>query len=460
MTNIEKRHIIDRNRLSNENYFASLMREAYTSGLLSGADMENIQLQCLQFLAHKSERYNRGESSSIRVEVAESIMKSNIYTIGLYLKSLPDADCAASKLKTAAIPEMYQKGRKIISDKFQAARHTYKLAQNNKLITINYTYNATLSDNGIGTFFKEYNPDYEAHEFPASIDYQLCHPVTYLAGVEFIQKYLENLFLENEFCSNFAAEDIHHLLCCYDKGYQDLLINIFEQVLTAALGCLLVRRSVLKLAVSSEEMRLLHNVLAKCDHQSLSFTIWQGAGKVLEELHITSPLLRRYIEQSLPKITASIAHAVSTDNLDKLLATLDKPDLKPKIVFSSGVKMNDRDYRKLIAELLLCRYSSDKLDLIKESVKSFDDLEDVLFDAELSKEEINLVFSFLEDVEMAALIRRHPFKPDMEAVDLSEAEQALRSYLQSYIVQLPPDRQEQVFDIVDRLIDENQAILW
>lgn len=453
--NIEKRHIIDRNKLSKENYFTSLMREAYSFGLLSDSDIENIQLQCLQFLAYKSERYNGGESSSIRVEVAESIMKSNIYTIGLYLKSLPAADCAAVELKTATIPEMYQKGREIISDKLQAAKNIYKLAQKNKLSTINYTYNATLSDNGIGIFFRAYAPDYEAHESPASIDYQLCNPVTDLAGVEFIQKYLENLSLENEFCGNFTAEDIHYLLCCYDEGYQDLLINIFEQVLTAALGCLLARRNVVKLAISREEMQLLHNALLKYDDQSLALTVYRGTGKVIEELHITSPSLRRYIEQSLPKITTNIAHAVRTNNLDKLFAVADKPDLKPKINFSSGVKMNDADYRKLIEELLLCRYSSDRLALIKERVKSFDDLEDVLFDAELSEEEINSVFSILGDVEIAALIRRHPFKPDIEAVYLSEAEQVLRSYLKSYTVQLPPDRQEQVFEIIDRLIDEN-----
>jgi hypothetical protein len=459
MANIEKRHIIDRNKLSSENYFTSLLREAHAAGLLSGSDIENIQLQCLQFLAHKCQRHNGGESSSIRVEAAESIMKSNIFTIGLYLKSLPDADRAAGELRAEAIPVLYQKGRKIIGDRLQAAKHLYKLAQKNKLSTINHTYNATLSDNGLGTFFKKYDPDYEAHQFPASIDYQLCRPVIDLAGVEFIEQYIENLFWENEFCSNFAAEDIHYLLCCHDEEYQDLLINIFEQVLTAALGCLLAGRSVLRLAVSREELQLLHNALSSHDQRSLALTVHRGGGKVLEELNIASPSLRSYIEQSLPKITANIAHAIRTNNLDKLLAISDRPESKPKIKFSSGVKMDDADYRKLIAELLLCRYSSDKLALIRERVKAFDDLEDLLFDAGLNEEEINSVFSILEDVELAALAGRHPFKADIEAVYLSEAEQALRSYLKSYMDQLPPGRQEQVFQLMARLIDENRVFL-
>ena len=88
MANIEKKHIIDSNKLSGEQYFTSILQETYSNGLLCDSDMEKIQLQCIQLLAYKCERYSGGESSSIRVEAAESIMKSNLYTIGLYLKSL------------------------------------------------------------------------------------------------------------------------------------------------------------------------------------------------------------------------------------------------------------------------------------------------------------------------------------------------------------------------------------
>lgn len=451
MTNIEKQHIINENNLSAESYFTSLLQEAFACGILSESNIEKIQMQCLEFLSFKSERYNGGESSSIRVEVAENIMKSNLYTIGLYLKSLPDADRAVSALETVAIPEMYQKGREIIDDKLQAAKHSYKLAQDNKLYTINYTYNATLDGSGIGIFFKKYNPDYEAHEFPASIDYQLCNPVTDLVGVEFIEKYLENLFLENEFCNNFAAEDIHHLLCGYDDRYQDLLINIFEHVLTAALGCLLARRNVVKLDISTDETQLLYNELSTYNDHSLALVVYKASEQVFAELNITIPSLRRYIEKSLPQITSNIARAIKTNNLHKVFVSPFNPNLKPRIKFSSGVKMADEDYRNLIDELLLCRYSPDKLGLIKERVKSFDDLEDIMFDAHLSGEEINLVFGVLEDVEIAALVSRHPFISDIQAVDLSEAEQLLRLYLKNYIDRLPSDRQEQVFEIMARL---------
>lgn len=454
MANIEKRHSIDENNLCGISYFTSLLQEAYTCGLLSDSAMENIQLQCIHFLAYKSERYNSGVSSSIRVETAEGIMKSNLYTIGLYLKSLPDADCAVNELKRAKIRDMYQQGRALINSKLQAAKHIYRLVQKNRVSTVNYTYNATISDQGIGSFFTAYNPDYEAHESPAFIDYQLCHPVANLAGVEFIQKYLENLYLENAFCGNFAAEDIHHLLCGYDEGYKDLLINVFEQVLTAALGCLLANRSVRKLDISEHEMQWLHRHLAKDGGHSLPLTIHKAAGRLLEEMHVTNPSLRSYIEKSLPGIITNIAHGVDTNTLGKVFVSPVNPDLNPQIRFFSGIKMDDEDYRKLIDELLVCRYASDKFALIKEKVKSFGDFEDVLFDAELSEEEITSAFDILGDVEIAALMRRHPFRSKIEAVDLSEPEQALRRCLKSYMDQLPIDRQGKILEIGNSLIDE------
>ncbi|MDF2613368.1 MAG: hypothetical protein K0S71_1154 [Clostridia bacterium] len=454
MANIEKSHIIDKNKLSGEFYFASILQEAYACGVLDKSDIENIQVQCIEFLAYKVERYNSGESSSIRVEAAENIMKSNLYTIGVYLKSLPDVGCAVDELKIAKVPEMYEKGRKLIDIKFRTTEHIYKLAQKNRVATLNYTYNATLSGDGIGLFFKSYNPDYEAHECGGSIDYQLCNPVIDLAGVEFIQKYLESLFLENEFCKNFEAIDIHHLLCGYDEGYKDLLINVFEQVLVGTLGCSLMKRNVMKLDILEDEAWYLQSELSKDEDYLIALKISKAAEEVIEELSITNLALSGYIEESLPKITSNIVHAVRTNTLMKVFVTKVNPDLRPRIEFSTGVKMDDEEYRKLIDELTTCRYSSDKLALIKEKVRSFADIEDVLFDAFLSKREVFVLLNSFQDIEIALLIKRHPFSTDIEAVDLSETEQTLRLYLKEYIRRLAEDRKERIFELVRQLIDE------
>ncbi|MGB5824607.1 MAG: DUF6179 domain-containing protein, partial [Proteocatella sp.] len=94
MNNIEKISIISRNKLSEEFYFNSLLEEAYNLNLLSEADIEKIQLECLELLAYKTDRYIGSDNSSVQVDIAKNIMESNMYTIGLYLKSLPSPDDA------------------------------------------------------------------------------------------------------------------------------------------------------------------------------------------------------------------------------------------------------------------------------------------------------------------------------------------------------------------------------
>lgn len=454
MENIEKRYTIDSGILNGALYFNSILQEAYICGLLNNSDIENIQLQFISLLSYKCGRYNFGESSSIRVETAESIMKSNLYTIGLYLKSLPNPDYAVQEVKTIKISELYERGRELVNTKFQTAKYIYNLVQKNKTTTLNQSYNSTLSENGIGIFFKLYNLEYEVHESPASIDYQLCNPVTDLEGVEFILKYLETLYLENEFCMNFTKENIHHLLCGYEEGYKHLLINIFEQVLTAVLGCSLAKRNIRELNILRENIQYLHNELSELDDNTLTNKIHKVTKDIFEELNISSPPLQKYIEKSLPKIIITIASALKTNTLNKVFISQVNLDLEPKIHFTSSRKMDDKEYRILIEELLSCRYSSDKLSIIKEKIKSFDDIEDILLDAQFGEEEFALIFDTLGNIELAALIKRHPFKSAIQAVDLSEKEQVLRLCLKNYIRKIPIDRQEQIFEIVYGLDDD------
>ncbi|HAZ06275.1 MAG TPA: hypothetical protein DCY58_08620, partial [Acetobacterium sp.] len=78
---IKKQSMIDGDKLSGEFYFQSLLQEAYVKGVLSSKESERIQLECLKLLADSTERFTRGQSSSIRVEIAQGIMASNLFTI-------------------------------------------------------------------------------------------------------------------------------------------------------------------------------------------------------------------------------------------------------------------------------------------------------------------------------------------------------------------------------------------
>lgn len=453
LTQIESLPIIERDKLSGEFYFTSLLQAAYAKGLLSDLDLENIERQCLDILANQCIRYTRGQSSSLRVECVESLLQSINYTLGLFLKSLPSPERAAAELQKTPLSDLYQKGIARISYKKHTARHFYEMTMANKLITLNYTYNATLNPKGIGQFFRLYDADFAATEIPASIDYQLCNPVTDLTGIEFIQKYLENLFLENEFCSNFNPFDLHCLLYGFDTGYPDLLINIFEIGLTAALGCALAERPVAKLNLTIVEVQSLRNVLAQDEAASIAFKLRQAMEVVCRELKLTNSALRTYLEKSLPKITLNIVQAVNSDTLSKTIAVSVNPKLSPRIQFSARRKMTDPDFRELIEELLICRKTTDKLQLIKEKVRSLDDFEEILLEARLSAEETQAIFRMLDKMELAALFKRHAYNSEIQAVDLTEAETLLRIYLKKYLAGLPEQEQNEIFKLEQQLIE-------
>ena len=65
-----------------------------------------------------------------------------------------------------------------------------------------------------------------------------------LEGIEFIEKYLESLYYENEFCK--AIPNVEEILQSYSKDYKNLIINIFSVTLMTTLEKMLPKKEVKK----------------------------------------------------------------------------------------------------------------------------------------------------------------------------------------------------------------------
>ena len=457
MNSIEKISFIDRSKLNEKFYFQSLLEEAYRCNLLCEAEIKKIQFECLELLAYKVERYNQGDSSSIRIEDAENIMISNLYTIGIWLKSFQSVDDAIKELKGTKIRDIYNYGRNKIDTLLRSTNHIHKMVIQNMIHTENHTYSSTVID-GIKGFFKLYNPDFEAQEIHITADYPLCNQVENLAGIEFIQKYLECIYYENVFCSHFSTDNIHHMLCGYDIGYKDLVINIFEQVLTTAIGCNLAGIDAVNLNISEDQINILYDLLYNKSKEDIEEIILKANENLQEELSINSIPLKQYMKKSLSSIISVVCHAVKANTLEKVFIAQKYPELNPKLNFSFGDKMDDKLYRITIEEIMQCRFLSDKISIIKNSIHSLADLEELFFDAELSVDEITEVFKELELIELSALAKHHPFKPDIEAVYLSEAEQEFRLCLHNFITNLPFAKKNRILNTITMLDDNNKEI--
>ena len=431
--------LIEQEKLNHEFYFESLLEQAHDKGILNNTDVERIQYRCLNLLAEKVERYNAGDSSSIRIEAAKSIMTSIFFTIGLALKTYPDPDMAATALKNVPISELYQKGRKRIDTMIIATKTVHAKLLHQLVDTQNVFYRNTL-ESGILGFFKLYSPDYSAHEIHITADYPLYNPIPQTAGIEFIKSYVAAAYYENLFCSYFASKNIHYLLSGYAKDYHDLLINIYEIVLTAAIGGIIAETDFYNLDINEAGERLLYQIFKKKAKRDILEIISEAAGKLSRHLQLSSGLMQ-YIQSSLPAVAGKIAAAAQGDTLNRVFISPALPHSNPQITFSFGEKMDDEEYRKIIDEIRQCRFSQDKVAIIKEHIHSLADLEDVLLDAALTEEEIQILLRELSLLEIAALSNKYLPIFNSNMFELREQEQLLCINLRRLISTLSPAQQ-------------------
>jgi len=446
---IDKTGVIDKEKLAGESYFKSLLEQGYSKGAFLEGDIERLQYECLELLASKVKRFNSGDSSSIRVENAQSIMDSNLFTIGLRLKFYQNPDDAVAALKNENITEIYQKGRIRIDEMLSASKKLYYNLLSRLVDTKNVFYRATIVS-GIKGFFKIYYPDFGAHEIHITADYPAFNPAPRLAGIEFIQVYLEALFYENQFCLNFDPDDIHHLLCGCEENYQALLMNIYEPVLTMSIGCILAGTDVYKLDMTEDGISYVNSLFTGKSKSDI-LSIIQNAASELSKIFKFSLGLERYIKNSLPLVSSKIGIAARENALNHVLITPAYPEQRPRLYFSFGTKIENEQYRKAVNEMMQCRFLPDKIAIIHEQIHSLADFKDVLLDAFLTHDEIMTVLHELRLPEIAALAKKYMLWNELDASMHREQDRVLQSCLNDFISALPPDQQELIKNTSEKL---------
>lgn len=313
---IDKIRIIEAQALDSDRYFQSLLEQAYKKKLLNDSDMERLQYDCLGLLARQTERYNAGDSSSIPVEKAQEIMNSILFTIGLWLKTYPCPDDAVAALHQEPIDKLYQNGRRRIDRMLASAKTIHTKLLSVLLENPNEFYHSTIKE-GIRGFFKLYRPDFAAQEIHITADYPVLNPMPKLEGIEFIQAYINSLYYENLFCGYFGAEAVHRLLCAYLPGYEDHLLNLYEPVLLAALGCTIAGGDISSLNLGKHGAAHLYRILSGLTEAELSTSVENALAKLVQILNCPEGLCS-YLKNSLPLILSRIKIALQYKTLEQI----------------------------------------------------------------------------------------------------------------------------------------------
>lgn len=424
--------------LSPKYYFQSLVEQACYCGLLSDKEISKIQNELLLILAEQTDKWSRGESSSIPTERAQDIMTSILFVIGIQLKSCPSPEQAVEILKSEPLKSQFENGLKLVRRKMAITRLLQKKILADLLNTPNVYYRSTIAD-GINGFFKLYRPQFAAHEIHITADYPVFMGRPELVGIEFIEKYLQCVQAENAFCVCFAPQDIHHLLCGLTHDYRSVPLNIFEPVLLSALGLVIQERSPKRLNLTENDISLLYRQFSFQPENKVQSSLKKALLYLNKEMDL-SQVSMQYVSLCIPKLATTIKNAVKMKTLDKVFLIPAYPEQEPKIILSYGDRMSDREYQKLVERIYQIDSSKEKITLILNEVHSLADLLDILSDTELYANDLDLLINMLPLTTFVMLLSQYPNDDFLDR----ESEQLLFAALQKRKQRLSIEEMRQV----------------
>ena len=369
---------------------------------ISEEDRMLIEVKIWNFLGNYINRYTMGDSTSIPIEIAEELLNSICFSLDLELRSINNAN---EILIEKDIEHLLKASWRKIESLIDYGKKLLEEVKNSSPNIENISYNDTVDE--IEASFNKYDYRFFAHKINCSIDYQLASPISEkLQGIEYINEYLKVLLIENQFCVSFNKDNIIYILKSYCQDYKGLLINIFEPVLTNAIGLEILGDNVLMLGISELQRKELLNLFRNLSKAEGLEKLRNSARTLCDIIGINDNEKIQYIQNAAANLYPRIEMALSTGNIDNVFLSFcyeEKPDVSE---FIDNATMDDEKLRDLIDEIRCCRFISDKLAIVKEEVHSLSDLVEVLsqcfWEDEtqelfkiLSEDEINVIKHYL-----------------------------------------------------------------
>ncbi len=191
---------------------------------LSPAERELLQGRLLELLAHQIRLYTHGESSSVQVELAQELLDSICYCLGV---STEEPGRRGRELLRLDMVQEFHAGREAIRQKTEYGREKWREVCDSLPSVLNVYLLDTLKK--VGKCWKRYDILFFAHRIPCSIDYPLSQPISEtLLGIDYVNAYLEQLERENRFLTGIPAGRLKELLDRSGFDYRGLPVNLYE----------------------------------------------------------------------------------------------------------------------------------------------------------------------------------------------------------------------------------------
>ncbi|MGG7212721.1 DUF6179 domain-containing protein [Clostridium nigeriense] len=383
--------------MADNNFYLELLKDSNLANI-SNEDKEIMKIKLWTLLGKVTERYTMGDSSSVPVEIAEELLKSITF---LLKKEMKNPKSNVDLFQCECLEDAWKDSWLTIENDITTGKDLLKEVIKTSTGIENISYEDTVA--GIEKGIKGYDYRFWAHEVPCSIDYQLSNPVDEdFKGIDFINEYLTRLLFENKFCNNFEKEKIIKILKSYCRDYKELLINIFEPVLTNVIGLELVEADIFELEMKSYEREILLYTFKKMTIEEIEEDIIKAANNICNKLKIVSDYEKNYVKMTALNLLVRIEEGIKNNNLENIFLSYKIEENEMKDIFLDNETMDDERLRKLIDEIRVCRFTKDKIAVIHKKVKSLDDLVEILNNCIWEDEIEELVNNFSKD-EIEAL---------------------------------------------------------
>ncbi len=451
---------IKKENLNKYHYTLSLLQKARRNNLLDEGMIKSIQQEIFILLKELIQKYTKGKSSSVKVETAEFLQSSILYSIDIKLSSVSSPEDSLNIIQEKNMKEIYEQGINIVESLFDETKKLYDQIKENRLKIPLEVYNSSI-DQALPDFFSNYNIKYNASNTVTMIDYPLIFDDMKVQGVLYIKNYLETLKLETTFCNYFNIKDIRDLLKKYGQiykvDYREIPINLFELVLNNSIFSTILDDNILNLEISISKYRILHDLLTEISAEKIKSLVNRAVGKINKELSIQDHKLINYIKQYIPLFMGRLLNSIENDCLYNITLTDIQTEEKDKIVFSSRNSMNDNIFRSIVEKISNCAKTDNKIKIINTKIKSMDDFLDILSADCLYNDEFFALFQNISDMELAVLakiifteeIRVDEF--DLSSLESKNIEEEWQLYYIKFIKKLNKNHQKQIIKLINKI---------
>jgi hypothetical protein len=374
--------------MENEERLLSVLTNTGIENLLTPEEALTIRAKLLDVLADRVDSYQRGGSSSVRIETAQELLRSAGFVIRHGIKAVDgcldaDGDIAPEMIKARLLSEdydtLFRAGLKAVEALVKEGVALLKTAASSAIAVENVAYHNTLKE--LGVFFKRYHYHHFAHEIPCMLDYPLAHPVDEaMLGIDYINEYLRRLIIENDFCARFKPETVTALLRSVVPDYKENLLSIYEAVAANALALTLLDGDIAALDVTDRDRERLTSLISAWTEEAAPVKLRAVSSGLCAILGISESPAVEYLRQTASELYIRIKPILKYGRLEQVFPSLywEKPVEKTAVTYIDGALMDNEKLRTLIDALTSCRTVSEKIALARHHVGSLRDWAEIL----------------------------------------------------------------------------------